>query len=98
MRCSTGQTQPSLRGWFNSDTEPDETNESSEPPMKFLPLIWSNLKRKKARTLLTLLSILVAFILFGFLSAIKQALVGGVEMAGANRLVVRHKVSLIQLL
>src|SRR6185369_15021499 len=66
--------------------------------MKFFPLIWSNLKRKKARTLLTLLSILVAFILFGFLSAIKQALVGGVEIAGANRLVVRHKVSLIQLL
>src|ERR1043166_1845325 len=66
--------------------------------MKFFPLIWSNLKRKKVRTLLTLLSILVAFILFGFLSAIKQALVGGVEIAGANRLVVRHKVSLIQLL
>ena len=64
--------------------------------MKFFPLIWSNLKRKKARTLLTLLSILVAFILFGFLSAIKQAFVGRVEIAGADRLVVRHKVSLIQ--
>jgi len=64
--------------------------------MKFFPLIWSNLKRKKLRTILTLLSILVAFVLFGFLSAIKQALVGRVEMAGANRLVVRHKVSLIQ--
>ena len=66
--------------------------------MKFLHLIWSNLKRKKLRTLLTLLSIAVAFVLFGFLSAIKQALVGGVEMAGANRLIVRHKVSIIQLL
>jgi putative ABC transport system permease protein len=66
--------------------------------MKFLYLVWSNLKRKKMRTLLTLFSILIAFILFGFLSAIKQALVGGVKMAGANRLVVRHKVSLIQLL
>ena len=64
--------------------------------MKFFPLIWSNLKRKKLRTTLTLLSILVAFILFGFLSAIKQALVGRVEVAGANRLVVRHKVSIIQ--
>ena len=42
--------------------------------MKYLHLIWSNLKRKKLRTLLTLLSIVVAFILFGFLSAIKQAL------------------------
>jgi len=35
-------------------------------------------------------------VLFGFLSAIKQALVGRVEVAGANRLVVRHKVSIIQ--
>jgi putative ABC transport system permease protein len=66
--------------------------------MKFLHLIWSNLKRKKLRTSLTLLSILVAFVLFGFLSAIQQALVGGVEMAGADRLIVRHKVSIIQLL
>jgi putative ABC transport system permease protein len=66
--------------------------------MKFLHLVWSNLKRKKLRTTLTLLSIVVAFILFGFLSAIKQALIGGVKLAGANRLVVRHKVSIIQLL
>jgi len=66
--------------------------------MKFFHLIWSNLKRKKLRTSLTLLSILVAFVLFGFLSSIQQALVGGVEMAGADRLIVRHKVSIIQLL
>jgi putative ABC transport system permease protein len=63
--------------------------------MKFLHLIWCNLKRKKLRTSLTLLSIVVAFILFGFLSAIQQALVGGVKMAGADRLVVREKVSII---
>lgn len=66
--------------------------------MKYVHLIWSNLKRKKLRTSLTLLSIIVAFVLFGLLAAIKQALVGGVEMAGADRLVVRHKVSIIQLL
>ncbi len=64
--------------------------------MKYFHLIWSNLKRKKLRTLLTLLSILVAFVLFGFLSAIKQALAGGVTLAGQNRLWVRHKVSIIQ--
>jgi putative ABC transport system permease protein len=63
--------------------------------MKFLHLIWCNLKRKKLRTSLTLLSIVVAFVLFGFLSAIQQALVGGVKMAGADRLVVREKVSII---
>lgn len=66
--------------------------------MKFAHLIWSNLKRKKLRTLLTILSVLVAFVLFGFLSSIKQALTGGVQMAGADRLIVRDKVSIIQLL
>src|SRR5271169_2622993 len=66
--------------------------------MRFMHLIWGNLRRKKTRTVLTLLSIVVAFVLFGFLSAIKQALVGGVTLEGANRLIVRHKVSIIQLL
>ncbi len=64
--------------------------------MKFGHLIWSNLKRKKLRTVLTLLSIVVAFILFGFLSAIRQALAGGVSLAGQNRVWVRHKTSIIQ--
>jgi len=64
--------------------------------MKFLPLIWANLQRKKARTVLTMVSVVVAFILFVFLCCIKHALTGGVELAGANRLVVRHKVSIIQ--
>jgi putative ABC transport system permease protein len=68
------------------------------PAVKFFHLIWGNLTRKKLRTSLTLLSILVAFVLFGFLCAIKQALVGGVALAGADRLIVRHKVSIIQLL
>ena len=66
--------------------------------MKFLGLVWSNLKRKKLRTTLTLLSILVAFVLFALLSALKLALGGGVNMADANRLIVRHRVSFIQLL
>jgi putative ABC transport system permease protein len=66
--------------------------------MKFFHLIWSNLKRKKLRTSLTLLSIVVAFVLFGFLMAIKQALAGGVSLARQDRLIVRHKVSIIQLL
>lgn len=64
--------------------------------MKYLGLIWSNLKRKKLRTVLTLLSIFVAFLLFGFLFAIKDAFGAGVKMADADRLIVRHKVSFIQ--
>lgn len=66
--------------------------------MKYLFLVWSNLKRKKLRTTLTLLSLVVAFLLFGYLAAIKQAFTQGVEVAGVDRLIVRHKVSLIQLL
>lgn len=66
--------------------------------MRTFPIIWSNLKRKKVRTVLTLLSIIVAFILFGFLSAVRHALTGGLSVAGADRLIVRHKVSIIQLL
>ncbi len=66
--------------------------------MKFLHLIGSNLRRKKLRTTLTILSILIAFLLYGYLCAIKEGLNAGVTVAGEDRLVVRHKVSLIQLL
>ena len=66
--------------------------------MKYFYLIFSSLKRKKVRTGLTILSITVAFILFGYLTAIRQAFDAGVEVAGADRLIVRHKVSIIQLL
>lgn len=64
--------------------------------MKFLFLVLSNLKRKKLRTTLTILSIFIAFLLFGILCAIKAGFLGGVEIAGADRLIVRHKVSFIQ--
>ncbi|MGO8765618.1 MAG: ABC transporter permease [Limisphaerales bacterium] len=66
--------------------------------MKYLHLVWSNLRRKKLRTSLTILSIVVAFMLFGILAAIQQALVGGVALAGADRLIVREKVSIINFL
>ncbi len=64
--------------------------------MKFLPLVWRNLLRRKVRTTFTLLSIVVAFVLFGYLSAIRVSFGMGVEVAGADRMMVIHKVSLIQ--
>jgi putative ABC transport system permease protein len=66
--------------------------------MKYFTLLWSNLKRKKLRTVLTLLSIVVAFVLFGYLAAIRQAFSQGIDVAGLDRLVTRQKVSIIQLL
>jgi putative ABC transport system permease protein len=64
--------------------------------MKFLPLVWRNLMRRKVRTVVTVLTILVAFFLFGALMAIRAAFSMGVEVAGADRLMMIHKVSLIQ--
>jgi putative ABC transport system permease protein len=64
--------------------------------MKYWPLLWSNLKRKKVRTIFTLLSILVAFVLFGYLAAVRMAFRMGIDVAGADRLVTTHKVSIIQ--
>ncbi len=66
--------------------------------MKLLYLIWRNLMRKKIRTTLNLLSVFIAFVLFGALLAVKTAFEAGVDLAGLDRLVTIHKVSLIQLL
>jgi len=63
--------------------------------MKFLPLLWSGLWRKKVRTIFTLLSVFVAFLLFGLLMTIRGAFSFGVEIAGLDRLILIHKVSLI---
>jgi putative ABC transport system permease protein len=41
--------------------------------MKYFPLIWATLWRKKARTVLTLLSIVIAFLLFGMLETVDYA-------------------------
>ena len=64
--------------------------------MKFLPLVWKNLVRRKARTLFTVLSIVVAFVLFAYLAAVRLAFGTGVSVTGADRMLVIHKVSLIQ--
>ncbi|OYW05036.1 MAG: hypothetical protein B7X11_02280, partial [Acidobacteria bacterium 37-65-4] len=63
--------------------------------LKALPLIWSNLLRKKVRTTLTIGSFAVALFLFGVLATIQTAFNQGVEVAGVDRLVVRNKISLI---
>jgi putative ABC transport system permease protein len=63
--------------------------------MKFLPLIWKNVWRRKFRTTFTLLSIFIAFMLFGILMTIRTAFSMGVDLAGLDRLVLINKVSLI---
>jgi putative ABC transport system permease protein len=62
---------------------------------KFLPLLFSNFRRKRLRTLFTLLSIGVAFVLFAYLGAIRAAFAWGIQVAGQDRLVSVNKVSII---
>jgi putative ABC transport system permease protein len=63
--------------------------------MKFVPLIWKNVWRRKFRTTFTLLSIFIAFLLFGILMTIRAAFTFGVDIAGLDRLVLINKVTLI---
>jgi putative ABC transport system permease protein len=63
--------------------------------MKFLPIVWRNLLRRKFRTVFTIGAIFFAFLLFGVLMAIRAAFGMGIDMAGQGRLMVIDKVSII---
>ena len=63
--------------------------------MKSFRLVWANLRRKKIRTTLTIGSFTVALFLFGLLAAIRMGFRGGADAAGADRLDVINRVSLI---
>ena len=63
--------------------------------MKYVPLVWRNLWRRKVRTTFTLLSIFIAFLLFGLLMTIRTTFSMGVDLAGLDRLMVIHKISII---
>jgi putative ABC transport system permease protein len=58
--------------------------------------ILANLGRKKARTILTLLSIVMAFLLFGLLQAVNVLFSAGADFVGATRLVTQARVSFTQ--
>jgi putative ABC transport system permease protein len=63
--------------------------------MKFFPLIWATLWRKKTRTIFTLLSIMVAFLLFGVLETVDYAFAHpSTGTSGANLLITLNKYSI----
>jgi putative ABC transport system permease protein len=67
--------------------------------MKYLHLIWAALFRRKARTILTLISIIAAFLLFGMLDAVRTSFnQAGQSANGAQRLQTGSKLSFIQTL
>jgi len=64
--------------------------------VRYLPLLWAGLFRKKTRTVLTLLSIVVAFALFGLLQAVQVAFESGADTADAKRLLTTARYSIIE--
>ncbi|WP_182267083.1 ABC transporter permease [Stenotrophomonas maltophilia] len=64
--------------------------------MKYFSLVWAQLFRSRTRTLLTLLSVVVAFLLFGMLDSVRVAFNSGGSVEGANRLVVASRLSITQ--
>ncbi|MDM4769140.1 ABC transporter permease [Solimonas sp. SE-A11] len=66
--------------------------------MKYFPLVWSALWRKKPRTIFTMLSIVVAFLLFGMLQAVAQSMTQSVQISGADRLFTAGKFSFTEIL
>ncbi len=58
--------------------------------------IFANLFRRKVRTILTLLSVTCAFLLFGLLQAVNVLLQADVSFVGATRLITQARVSFTQ--
>jgi putative ABC transport system permease protein len=67
--------------------------------MKYLHLVWASLFRRKTRTILTLVSIIAAFLLFGLLDAVRTSFnQAGQSANGAERLQTGSRLSFIQTL
>lgn len=65
--------------------------------MKYFHLIWAALFRRKTRTILTLLSVIMAFLLFGLLDAVRVSFAeAGQSANGAERLQTGARLSFIQ--
>jgi len=61
--------------------------------MGYFRFVWASLWRKKTRAILTLLSLICAFLLFGLLQALSVFFTAGADFVGASRLIVQSRVS-----
>ncbi len=61
---------------------------------RWLPLVWANLKRRKLRMVFTFISILLAFLMFGMLDALRTSLAGVINVVGADRVLTMSKINM----
>jgi putative ABC transport system permease protein len=64
--------------------------------MKYLPLVWAGLWRKPVRSILTLLSVIAAFVLFGVLHGVTAGIDQLISGMSDTRLRIQSKVSLAE--
>jgi putative ABC transport system permease protein len=64
--------------------------------VKFFPLLWAGLWRKRTRTMLTLLSVVIAFLLFGLLQGVNSWLNNALAETRVNRLYTVSRISYIE--
>ena len=64
--------------------------------MKYFHLIWAALMRSKTRTLLTMLSVVAAFLLFGMLDSVRVAFNSSANVSGFDRLITTSRLSITQ--
>ena len=64
--------------------------------MKFLPLVWAGIWRKRGRAILTLLSVLNAFLLFGLLQGFSSGINHAIGETHADILYVFSRVSILE--
>jgi putative ABC transport system permease protein len=63
--------------------------------MKYLRLIWAGIWRKRARTILTMFSIVTAFMLYGTLHGVTAGIDDAIDQMSASRLRVMNRVNII---
>lgn len=61
--------------------------------MTLIDFVAKNLLRKRLRTILTVVAIFVAFLIFGILATFQNAMTAGIDSAAANRLMVTNKIN-----
>ncbi len=66
--------------------------------MKYLPLIWAGLWRKRVRTILTLMSVVVAFVLFGVMHGVTAGIDQIVNQMSDSRLRIQSRVNITEAL
>jgi putative ABC transport system permease protein len=63
--------------------------------MKYLPLVWAGLWRKRVRTVLTLLSVVTAFLLYGILDGVTAGFDGAIDrLTDGSRLRTQNRINI----